>query len=165
MPGRATSTWPSMVASARPRSPSSGRGNGPAGLPLAPAAPRRTRTTRNGARKSAAQRREVARSGCNAFVDRRAAHPLAPRSARYRSITAGRSPGPASAIAIQRWGWAMKHLDHDPLLSATERQASISSPDYADVEAENPYPARDSPLPPIEARKSASRISTNVRSI
>jgi hypothetical protein len=59
----------------------------------------------------------------------------------------------------------MKHLDHDPLLSATERQASISSPDYADVEAENPYPARDSPLPPIEARKSASRISTNVRSI
>jgi len=44
----------------------------------------------------------------------------------------------------------MKHLDHDPLLSATARQASISSPDYADVEAENPYSAGDSPLPPID---------------
>jgi len=58
----------------------------------------------------------------------------------------------------------MKHLDHDPLLSATERQASISLPDYADAEAENPYPARDSPLPRLIGR-SASRISTNVRSI
>ena len=44
----------------------------------------------------------------------------------------------------------MKHLDHDPLLAATERQASISLPDYADAEAKNPYPARDSPLPPID---------------
>jgi len=44
----------------------------------------------------------------------------------------------------------MMHFDHDPLLSATARQASISSPDYADVEAENPYSAVDSPLPPID---------------
>jgi hypothetical protein len=34
----------------------------------------------------------------------------------------------------------MKHLDHDPLLSATERQASISLPDYADAEAETLIP-------------------------
>jgi hypothetical protein len=44
----------------------------------------------------------------------------------------------------------MMHFDDDPLLSATARQASISSPDYADVEAENPYSAGDLPLPPID---------------
>jgi hypothetical protein len=87
MPGRATSMWPSTVASARPRSPSSGRGNGPAGLPLAPAAPRRTRTTPNGACASISQ----------TALDH----------------TAVRSPGSTSAIAIQRWGWTMNHLDHD----------------------------------------------------
>jgi len=44
----------------------------------------------------------------------------------------------------------MKHLDHDPLLSATERQASISLPDYADAEAENPLSRKRFATTPID---------------
>ena len=39
----------------------------------------------------------------------------------------------------------MKHLDHDPLLSATERQASISLPDYAEAETLIPQEIRHYP--------------------
>ena len=33
-----------------------------------------------------------------------------------------------------------QHLDHDALLSTTEKQASINSPDYADLASTKPLP-------------------------
>src|SRR5205823_4633744 len=39
-----------------------------------------------------------------------------------------------------------QHLDHDALLSTTERQASTSSPDYADLASTKPPPHKGSRL-------------------
>jgi hypothetical protein len=76
----------------------------------------------------------------------------------------GRATSTCAHGAFGQAAFPQAHFDHDHLLSGTGRQASISSPDCADVEAKTLIPQEVRYYLRL-IRRSASRISTNVRSI